>query len=50
MVADYEEIEQAIRRVLAHIRIQPHETGIETILQMLADELSEVVAKRRRKT
>ncbi len=41
-MGDLEKVEMAIRRVLSHIQIQPHGTDVETILQMLADELAEM--------
>jgi hypothetical protein len=33
------EVEMAIRRVAQHLVIQPHETGLEAALIMVADEL-----------
>lgn len=41
-MSDLEKVEMAIRNVLAHIAIQPHETGIETVLKMLADEIEKL--------
>jgi hypothetical protein len=38
-MTDLEKMELAMRRVLDHIKIQPHETGVETALQLIVDEL-----------
>jgi hypothetical protein len=41
-MTDLERMELAMRRVLDHIKIQPHETGIEGVLLLLIDELKEM--------
>jgi len=41
-MTDLEKVETAIRSVLAHISIQPHETGVEMVLKLLADELEKI--------
>jgi len=43
--SEIEKIEIAFQRVLDHISIQPHETGIETVLKMLIEQMQKIRAE-----
>lgn len=43
-MTEIQKIEQAIRRVVDHLRVQPWETGVEAALLMVADELARTAA------
>jgi len=45
MGKDLEAMDRAIKRVYEHMRIQPHETGVEAMLMLLREELAEEINK-----
>jgi len=48
LMSDLEKVELAIQRVVSHLNIQPHETGVEAALRMLANEIATMLEEQRR--
>jgi hypothetical protein len=42
MTTDFDKMQLAFQRVLDHIKIQPHETCVEWLLQLLIEEMETI--------
>lgn len=45
---DAELVADAIRRVVEHLKRQPHDTPLEQALKLVADEITEAVVEKRK--